>query len=1121
MVNLIKNTRVPTSNILFAFEEDAVKYLLNGNVTFSQLKASIDYLNNKSLSPQAYLLGAGPTGNVLEFIHEYNFTEQSSRDGIKMPYFKLKIIDPKNIFESVFIKGISRGYNKEELLAFLQAKQQQAQQKERNAIVQDILDKLADKTYHFNADKTIISQTVKKGPIDESGGFQQQERYGTIGGGDGMFTGSPNQEEEYEITRDPSIIKQVLDHNIIKAKIGNQLKSCYIAYGVGSNFAEWAGPFVATFIGADYTYQEDGSRVLILEFMSNHGNALGTPKGIPEIEFAEQNQGEFELYSKLPFTPSDSVFKASKALDNVQNSLTEVNTQALEIQAKIDQINIDIINFNGKLASINADLASNATGFQNTKEAFLDMTFSAYEQSFDAGLVYLHTFMYETPELSGSFATGDLFAKKALTVFQDTVFLPMTGILESIEGQAYKKLIDAKNSFIGSLNGTNKDGSILNITKSKITKDLEAKQLELKKYQSAQEEQVLVPNDNYLQLTLNNDANKIQEFHLITNEKKAFNPTKQEPLKYVNFVDLDFLIWECVTSYLNTFLRGKRRTLFIIPSVYQVIPDYINRVRREVAMRYSKKLQSNLELPGNGIEIPNGQLIGTEPLDVSIPFEKYSIDVQHLITLATYIVILNDLGFQITYKRKNQVGLINPFSWLTTNRNSVQHGTENNKDSTLQENVDGVLAAFFNKEIDTDETPYVSMKKPRNKYAFQPVLDFFTNLNNFGIKQYKPMWTFENNYNYIKFFEHLFGSDKIVDGLYEQNNRIIDTRGNQSGTEILVVGDFELAYQYFYFPENRQARKNIHEYLSNLSKNAVDANFPVGEPWKSILANLDVPNELPSLTIGGTFGDIYHIPDEYAIDDKNKLDTLSKVANIPIFAYGTSNPNVIRFDFDLRDFYTRALRSVQSIAPLRGFVNLIDEEELLKYLNPKENYLKNLTVEQLKLMVERIINSRRTSGTPTNTENGNTNTSLEKEQSSLDLLKLLNLANENVEDLSDTIALLTLVLADINDKELPIKFGEIFTNNSLDAQIMEIIRVVSNNIVKGTIYTLPNYKISNIANATNADCVFINKEPRIISTEIDRKNVDSILTGHYKIFGFRHEISNSKSQSAFHVMKRI
>src|SRR5689334_778909 len=115
-------TEIPTASVLIAFSKDAVNLLQHGIVTYNDLQQKLDELN-KGNNLQAFLFGTEPDGNLLEFTHELAFSDNSQ--GIDTPSnqvfsgFKLRILDPRNIFEKFFIAYYGKLWNPEDILEYV------------------------------------------------------------------------------------------------------------------------------------------------------------------------------------------------------------------------------------------------------------------------------------------------------------------------------------------------------------------------------------------------------------------------------------------------------------------------------------------------------------------------------------------------------------------------------------------------------------------------------------------------------------------------------------------------------------------------------------------------------------------------------------------------------------------------------------------------------------------------------------------------------------------------------------------------------------------------------------------------------------------------------------------
>jgi hypothetical protein len=1084
------SSKIPTASVLVAFSKESVNLLSQGIISYHDLQQKVNELNGGD-TLKAFLFGTQSDGNLIEFSHEVFSSDRSSGPANQgWAGFKLKIIDPKNIFERFFIAYYARPFTPKDILDY-------TKNRLKNSTTSALVE---DKSLIPPPPETpsMIGEIIKNiGSL-----FTDTDKLDP-----NSDTFSPPGRTSPDLTKStfvPTIISQKQGYSPVSLS----LPVLYFAYGNSTNPQDWAGPFIGRLNKVNYTYLENGVRVLDLEFLSDFGKSINDLDSLDAFDKSVQWNPKISiLKTKNNKVNTLDISNSIQAIDKTRNDLLFARKTATDLINKRSELGFEIANLQSKQDLLNLQIATTSAIIANDSPSSFQLFTVGNTTSPEAS--FLSNFFDTHPPLISEKLSEDYYDRIA-PIFEQTVVGPNTpqGALTIPDGvikNAYSLLVD---SFIQYQKN-------IYFAKSELNNLLAQSQKYSTQIIDDTNQIVNITNAlNSLDPMVQDLQNTVRDENLnntLDNLQNQSNQLKNKLKLDKEFKDLDFIIWEVITSYINTFNVGSRRTIFMIPSIKELIPEFITRVTEEIKTRYS-------------------QVLG-DPIPVGIDSGAYTSRLDYFKTLAIYSAILNALGFNIEINDKsNSQGVWHPISWESAARTNF---VANFKNTPLQSPTlpldESLLSQLTTNNRDlvkyTDIEVFVSLPKMQGTKYYEKIEEFFSLINGLSRKELIPMWMYEYNYNYITFFEKLFSTNSIKNIVQLENN-LIDSDENKTYTRpITILGDPELIYRFLYFPEIKNTTQSPNTYIRNLLNDKKDI-YPFGEPWITIYKNFPYIATFPKLPTGDAFGDIFSVPEEYAVGPQRIFTEQQQIelhlAKIPVFKYGTSNPNVVKADFNLGAFYTPALLSIQSISPLTGFLNLLNNEDISFLTDPKGKKIKDLQSGPSKDLILKLIAARRHTGVSLN-DSDNYNylrkESIGPEENIPDILTLLGLDNLPEEDLLTVYNELQKLILLHNRSDLPYNYGKLNKTDNVQSSIIELLRKVVMTPLTGTLTTLPYFRLSSVANTLFSECIFLNKEPRIINRHGDSQEINSILSGRYKIFGFKHEISNTRIQSSFTLIK--
>ena len=376
--------------------------------------------------------------------------------------------------------------------------------------------------------------------------------------------------------------------------------------------------------------------------------------------------------------------------------------------------------------------------------------------------------------------------------------------------------------------------------------------------------------------------------------------------------------------------------------------------------------------------------------------------------------------------------------------------------------------------------------------------------------------------------------------------------------EAIIVGDQALIRDYLY---GRKTLEKAFEQISGYQKNAVlaknkqykatttafttiDDKYSTelasaasgleGQYQDSLLASLQVApiHPLDSIILhedyqkgirdlafsklkGSTpFGDISEIPDDFAFDTFKEItphiDTLARNEGISIFRYNTSNPNVIDMKFKFGGAYLAQLTM--------GFTKIVDTTASLVTEGILPIGIGSLPIRTQGAAVSYMLRNNFSLGMGDEARQKLINEVARK--ISVDVKHGLGAKGNYA---AATMVSDYLSLLEAGEITAPKSYVEIdqFADGNPQALMTDFMQSMYRKALQMTITTLPSFHLSNVWDL-NSPCIVLAKDAAISQTSPpERTLINSFFSGQYKILGFTHTISTSKSESSFSLAKMV
>lgn len=314
------------ANVLVAFEASAVSFLFDKSNNFG------DFTNYVQGNPEAYLFGYQSPRNMIQFEHSYGYKDGGAGGGASV--FNLKIIDPEAEFENRFLKNVSMHGMATEAFS-VDLNELKTKDDFLTSPYSDWWKEKYGENYQKAKDENeeALGGTWTSWGPDYNGKTTWPRVYDFDGGTPGYGAGNgikldqlryqilvssaeENANEEWRYdgpytsikVDDESLIppdkpkfmycRRVMDFKKEEDKekfeketedqtakelteaiaetrqelAAGTVTKVYIAYGMGSDFSTWAGPFMCDLMQANNEYDAKGVRTLSLEFVASVGS---------------------------------------------------------------------------------------------------------------------------------------------------------------------------------------------------------------------------------------------------------------------------------------------------------------------------------------------------------------------------------------------------------------------------------------------------------------------------------------------------------------------------------------------------------------------------------------------------------------------------------------------------------------------------------------------------------------------------------------------------------------------------------------------------------------------------------------------------------------------------------
>ena len=328
------------------------------------------------------------------------------------------------------------------------------------------------------------------------------------------------------------------------------------------------------------------------------------------------------------------------------------------------------------------------------------------------------------------------------------------------------------------------------------------------------------------------------------------------------------------------------------------------------------------------------------------------------------------------------------------------------------------------------------------------------------------------------------------------------------------------------FSENLKASKVAalaaeQDYKNNLIKSITV--IPI-HPNDSILLNEDYQNDIrklvsPIIKQGSAgFGDISNAPDNFAFDaainDKKNLsqdlEIMARNEGVSIFKYNTANPNILDMKFHYAGIYLAQLKF--------GFIKTVEARAAKVAMGILPIGVGTLPIRTVGAAVAFLHNKRFSMNLSDKV----------REEILQELANRISpeLAKKIGSSSGDSYEGASLVAMELKEREKNNDLGGVieisqFKNGDPQTIMTNFMEEMYRKALQMTITTLPSFHLSNIWDI-NSPCLVYAQDAPISQTHTpERTLMNSFFSGQYRILGFSHKITTSKSESTFKLAKNV
>ena len=320
----------------------------------------------------------------------------------------------------------------------------------------------------------------------------------------------------------------------------------------------------------------------------------------------------------------------------------------------------------------------------------------------------------------------------------------------------------------------------------------------------------------------------------------------------------------------------------------------------------------------------------------------------------------------------------------------------------------------------------------------------------------------------------------------------------------------------------KEAKESAGKYKQKYEKHVLDAMVTIPlHPLDSILTNEGYQREIRGIVSPKTkrgsagFGSIMDIPDDFSVEAQSTddlkiashLETYARNKGVSIFKYNTTNPNILDMKFKFAPIYLAQLKF--------GFAKHVERKASLVTEGILAPGQESLPIRSMKSFVakQRLVNYKMNLGDNTR------QAEIRKIAAaiSLDLEKKINSGAD--EAAQATVAALIKELGEEGNKTV-IEIDQYLDGNPADI-MTDFSQEMFRKAFMINISTLPSFHLSNIWDI-NSPCLVFAQDANISQTSMpERTQMNSFFSGQYRILGFTHKISTSKSESSFELTKNL
>ena len=258
------------------------------------------------------------------------------------------------------------------------------------------------------------------------------------------------------------------------------------------------------------------------------------------------------------------------------------------------------------------------------------------------------------------------------------------------------------------------------------------------------------------------------------------------------------------------------------------------------------------------------------------------------------------------------------------------------------------------------------------------------------------------------------------------------------------------------------------------------------------------------------FGSVTEVPDEFAYSlggtEEEQKDLLK---GMPIFRFNTVNPNVLKIKIDINTLYQTELQA--------GFLKELDKRAVRHLAGPySESTRLNPFLSEAAII--QYVGNKLQASQGTQEARNDVARELAENFAVNGLPDNLSITGSNYNDIAmQCIAMAEIQLQNPNGVKY---FIDVASTNNAPNIMFNLANQVHNKILTLSVETVPFFFLANNS-VINSDCLLFAKAPEFTGVSKPPKNSKflDLVSGMYKIMGFKHTISDSQMKSEFFLAK--